>query len=110
MHAETCAAIAGCIAQPDGVPSCWLDCSAMATSSSFRPLILTLPRRGVQCAGVLAKALKGAWRPYAKDLIEPMAMTGLTDTLVRALKVRMSPSTRVVEVQGLFPSGSAVQQ
>ncbi len=40
-----------------------------------------------QCAGVLAKALKGAWRPYAKDLIEPMAMTGLTDTLVRALKV-----------------------
>jgi len=37
---------------------------------------------------VLAKALKGAWRPYAKDLIEPMAMTGLTDTLVRALKVR----------------------
>ena len=42
----------------------------------------------MQCAGVLAKALKGAWRPYAKDLIEPMAMTGLTDTLVRALKVR----------------------
>jgi hypothetical protein len=44
----------------------------------------TLP----QCAGVLARALKGAWRPYMKGLVEPMILTGLTDALVRALRVR----------------------
>ena len=41
-----------------------------------------------QCAGVLAKALKGAWRPWAKAPIGPMVLMGLSDTLVRARKVR----------------------
>lgn len=45
----------------------------------------------LQCAGVLAKALKGAWRPHAKELVEPMILTGLTDILVRALKVCCEP-------------------
>ena len=41
----------------------------------------------LQCTGVLARALRGAWRPHMKGLVEPMIMTGLTDALVRALRV-----------------------
>ena len=57
-------------------------------------LVAKLPRRSrlrlpiLQCAGVLARALRGAWRPYMRQLVEPMILTGLTDALVRALRVR----------------------
>lgn len=44
----------------------------------------------VQCAGVLAKALRGAWRPYMKGLVEPMILTGLSETLTKSFKVRTS--------------------
>ena len=46
----------------------------------------------LQCAGVLARALRGAWRPHMRGLVEPMIMTGLTDALVRALRVSLEPS------------------
>ncbi len=48
------------------------------------------PRCGVaaQCVGVLAVALRGAWRPYAAALVEPMILTGLSPTLVQALQAR----------------------
>ena len=44
-----------------------------------------------QCAGVLAKALRGAWRQYMKGLVEPMILTGLSETLTKALKVQPPP-------------------
>ncbi|KAK9806315.1 hypothetical protein WJX72_010074 [[Myrmecia] bisecta] len=40
----------------------------------------------LQCVGVLAVALRGQWKPYAAELIEPMIHTGLSETLVQALK------------------------
>lgn len=40
----------------------------------------------LQCVGVLAEALRGAWKPYAAALIEPMILTGLSPTLVMALQ------------------------
>ena len=40
-----------------------------------------------QCMGVLAEALRGAWKPYAAALIEPMILMGLSPTLVMALQV-----------------------
>ena len=40
----------------------------------------------LQCVGALAKALGQQWRPYAQQLIEPMVSTGLSDTLVEALR------------------------
>lgn len=41
----------------------------------------------LQCVGVLAEALHGAWKPYAAALIEPMILMGLSPTLVLALQV-----------------------
>lgn len=40
-----------------------------------------------QCMGVLAEALRGAWKPYAAALVEPMILMGLSPTLVMALQV-----------------------
>lgn len=57
-------------------------CVSYCSFSVSAPVVPTL-----QCAGVLARALKGAWRPHMKGLVEPMIMTGLTDALVRALRV-----------------------
>jgi hypothetical protein len=37
--------------------------------------------------GVLAEALRGAWKPYAAALVEPMILMGLSPTLVMALQV-----------------------
>ena len=48
-------------------------------------------RAARQCVGVLAAALRGAWRPYAASLIEPMILTGLSPTLVQALQARPTP-------------------
>lgn len=45
---------------------------------------------GVQCVGVLAEALRGAWKPYAAALIEPMILMGLSPTLVLAFQVMSS--------------------
>jgi hypothetical protein len=59
------------------LPRCWR-CS---TASISTPTL--------QCAGVLARALRGAWRPHMRGLVEPMIMTGLTDALVRALRVSL---------------------
>ncbi|KAK9863722.1 hypothetical protein WJX84_006709 [Apatococcus fuscideae] len=41
----------------------------------------------LQCAGVLAQALREAWRPHASQLLEPMVATGLSPILVKSLKV-----------------------
>ncbi|BDA44527.1 Serine/threonine-protein kinase TOR [Coccomyxa sp. Obi] len=40
----------------------------------------------LQCVGVLAEALRGAWKPYAAALIEPMILMGLSPTLVLAFQ------------------------
>ena len=42
----------------------------------------------LQCVGVLAGALKGAWMPEAAALVHPMVATGLSETLVQALQAR----------------------
>lgn len=44
---------------------------------------------------MLARALRGAWRPHMRGLVEPMIMTGLTDALVRALRVSLEPEPNV---------------
>ena len=37
------------------------------------------------CVGALSQALHGLWRPYAQQLLEPMALTGLSEALVASL-------------------------
>ena len=53
-------------------------------------------RAACQCVGVLAAALRGAWRPYGASLIEPMILTGLSPTLVQALQACTHPIARVL--------------
>lgn len=36
--------------------------------------------------GILAEALGARWLPYAKQLLEPIVLTGLSDTLVQSLR------------------------
>lgn len=40
-----------------------------------------------QVVGALAKALHEAWRPHVEALLEPMALTGLSQELVLSLQV-----------------------
>jgi hypothetical protein len=57
--------------------------------------------------GVLAVALRGAWRPYAAALVEPMILTGLSLTLVQALQARAAArSQAAVFAEACFGSGS----
>ena len=53
---------------------------------TWDPFTAAVPR--LQCVGVLAGALKGAWMPEAAALVQPMVATGLSETLVQALQVR----------------------
>lgn len=62
----------------------------------------------LQCAGVLARALRGAWRPYMKGLVDPMIMTGLTDSLVRALRVRLPPCNSSQAYGGTHMRGGTI--
>lgn len=39
-----------------------------------------------QCVGILAEALGQRWLPFAKQLLEPIVLTGLSDTLVQSLR------------------------
>jgi FKBP12-rapamycin complex-associated protein len=39
----------------------------------------------LHCVGVLATALREAWRPHCQPLLEGMVLTGLSETLVEAL-------------------------
>lgn len=40
----------------------------------------------LQCVGTLASALGPMWKPYALQLVEPMMLTGLSETLVGAVR------------------------
>lgn len=65
----------------------------MARRMEGRPLcrtgvLMSVSVRVRQCVGVLAVSLRGAWRPYAAQLVEPMILTGLSPTLVQALQAR----------------------
>ena len=42
----------------------------------------------LQCVGVLSKALGNSWKGPAASLIEPMILTGLSQTLVQSLQVQ----------------------
>eukprot|EP00891_Asterochloris_glomerata_P006787 jgi/Astpho2/6787/fgenesh1_pm.00103_%23_6_t len=56
----------------------------------------------LQCVGVLAGALKGAWMPEAAALVQPMVATGLSETLVQALQAvvaALPDLTETVQVQ-----------
>ena len=53
----------------------------------------------MQCVGVLAEALHGAWKPYAAALIEPMILMGLSPTLVMAFQVTTRHSSFVLALQ-----------
>lgn len=39
-----------------------------------------------QCVGILAESLGTHWLPFAKQLLEPIVLTGLSDTLVQSLR------------------------
>lgn len=41
----------------------------------------------MQVVGALAQALGAAWRPYVEQLLEPMALTGISQELVLAMQV-----------------------
>lgn len=70
----------------------------MAQRMKGRPLcrvLMSVSVRVRQCVGVLAVSLRGAWRPYAAQLVEPMILTGLSPTLVQALQARHPPPPSV---------------
>lgn len=60
------------------------------------------PRHDAQCVGILAEALGARWLPYAKQLLEPIVLTGLSDTLVASLR-KVGGRSWLKRAQGCLP-------